>query len=154
MGYDGGYSTVKSYVKKVKRTTRRIPAEIRFETIPGIQMQADWGELEYVIVDGIKKKLYCFNAVLGYSRMRYVEFTLDCKTETFIQCHPCYAGKLFSPHSISPRAKVGLSGSLSILWSHGTPVPRLNIPVFAIFEKARHFQTIRRYGWVLLRRYT
>jgi transposase len=86
-GYDGGYSTVKSYVKKVKRTTRRVPAEIRFETRPGIQMQVDWGELEYVIVDGLKKKLYCFNAVLGYSRMRYIEFTLDCGTETFIQCH-------------------------------------------------------------------
>ena len=87
MGYDGGYSTVKSYVKMVKRTTRRVPAEIRFETRPGIQMQVDWGELEYVIMDGIKKKLYCFNAVLGYSRMRYIEFTLDCRTETFIQCH-------------------------------------------------------------------
>jgi len=87
MGYDGGYSTVKSYVKMVKRTTRRVPAEIRFETRPGVQMQVDWGELEDIIVDGIKKKLYCFNGVLGYSRMRYIEFTLDCKTETFIQCH-------------------------------------------------------------------
>lgn len=87
MGYEGGYSTVKYYVKKVKRTTRRIPAEIRFETRPGIQMQVDWSEIEDIIVDGMKRKLYCFNAVLGYSRMRYIEFTLDCKTETFIQCH-------------------------------------------------------------------
>ena len=85
-GYPGGYTTVKEFVRSVKRS-QRIPAEYRYETGPGIQAQVDWGEMARVIVDGIKKKVYCFVMVLGYSRAPYVEFTTDCKTETFIQGH-------------------------------------------------------------------
>ena len=86
MGYPGGYTLVKKFVRYIKRN-KRIPAEYRFETGPGIQAQADWSEMENIIIDGIETKLYCFNMVLGFSRMRYVEFTIDTKTETFIQCH-------------------------------------------------------------------
>jgi len=86
MGYPGGYTLVKEFVRTIKRN-KRIPAEYRYETGPGIQAQADWGEIEKIIVDGIETKLYCFTMVLGYSRTRYVEFTIDTKTETFIQCH-------------------------------------------------------------------
>jgi len=85
-GYTGSYTTVKNFVRPIKRS-KGIPAEYRYETKPGIQSQVDWAEFGHVIVDGIKKKLHCFTMVLGYSRMRYVEFTLDTKTETFIQCH-------------------------------------------------------------------
>ena len=73
---------------------------------------------------------------------------------TFHTCHPCYTGKSLSSHSTSPRAKVGHSGALSLQRVCENPVHRLSIPVFAIFEKARHFQTIRQYGWVPLRCYT
>jgi len=38
-------------------------------------------------MDGKTPKLYCFNMVLGYSRMRYVEFTLSIDVYTLIQCH-------------------------------------------------------------------
>lgn len=86
LGYPGGYTLVKEFVRTIKRN-KRIPAEYRYETGPGIQAQADWGEIEKIIVDGIETKLYCFTMVLGYSRTRYVEFTIDTKTETFIQCH-------------------------------------------------------------------
>jgi transposase len=37
--------------------------------------------------DGRVRKAYCFSIVLGYSRMRYVEFTLSTDTSTLIQCH-------------------------------------------------------------------
>jgi len=40
-----------------------------------------------VTVDGKTRKLYCFNMILGYSRMKFVEFTLQTDTATFIQCH-------------------------------------------------------------------
>ncbi|AKB55958.1 Mobile element protein [Methanosarcina barkeri 227] len=33
------------------------------------------------------KKLYCFNIILGYSGMSYVEFTLSIDTPTLIQYH-------------------------------------------------------------------
>ncbi len=85
-GYPGSYTIVKEFVRTIKRS-KQIPAEYRYETAPGIQSQVDWGEVDRIMVDGKMKKLYCFAMVLGYSRMRYVEFTLDVKTETFIQCH-------------------------------------------------------------------
>jgi len=85
-GYTGSYTIVKDFVRPLKRS-RQIPAEYRYETGPGIQAQVDWGEVDTIVVDGRKRKLYCFAMVLGYSRTRYTEFTLDTRTETFIQCH-------------------------------------------------------------------
>ena len=34
-----------------------------------------------------EKKLYCFLMILGYSRMRYIEFVTDMSTDTLIRCH-------------------------------------------------------------------
>ena len=86
MGFDGGKTIVKDFVQKV-RPEQGIPAVFRYETKPGIQAQVDWGEMGTVEVDGKVKKLFCFNMILGYSRMRYVEFTLSTDTQTLIQCH-------------------------------------------------------------------
>lgn len=86
MGYSGSYTIVKDYVRTIKRS-KGIPAEYRYETGPGVQSQVDWGEVDRIIVDGRTRKLYCFSMILGYSRTRYVEFTLDLRTETFIQAH-------------------------------------------------------------------
>ena len=44
-------------------------------------------KLGKVEVDGKIKKLFFFSMILGYSRMRYVEFTLSTDTSTLIQCH-------------------------------------------------------------------
>ena len=42
---------------------------------------------EYVRGNGKWKKLYCFLMILGYSRMRYIEFVTDMSTNTLIRCH-------------------------------------------------------------------
>lgn len=84
-----GYTTVQEYIKKVN-DERIKTATVRFETIPGLQAQVDWGFFEnYHIVDenGEIKKLYCFLMILGYSRMRYIEFVTDMSTSTLIKCH-------------------------------------------------------------------
>ena len=49
----------------------------------------DWGFFEDHLVyeDGRWKKLYCFLMILGYSRMRYIEFVTDMSTNTLIRCH-------------------------------------------------------------------
>lgn len=86
MGFDGGETIVKDFVRKV-RPEQGVPAVLRYETKPGVQAQVDWGELGTVEIDGKIKKLYCFNMILGYSRIRYVEFTLSIDTSTLIQCH-------------------------------------------------------------------
>ncbi|KKG94227.1 integrase, partial [Methanosarcina mazei] len=86
MGFDGGKTIVKDFVREV-RPKQGVPAILRYETKPGVQAQVDWGELGTIEVDGKLKKLFCFNMILGYSRMRYVEFTLSIDTSTLIQCH-------------------------------------------------------------------
>ena len=64
-------------------------ATVRFETMPGKQGQMDWGFFEdhTVYEDGKWKRLYCFLLVLGYSRMRYIEFVTDMSTNVLIRCH-------------------------------------------------------------------
>ena len=88
MGFDGGYSIVKAYVSSRKMDLNEKVA-VRFETMPGKQGQMDWGFFEDHLVyeDGKWKKLYCFLMILGYSRMRYIEFVTDMSTNTLIRCH-------------------------------------------------------------------
>jgi transposase len=86
IGYDGGKTIVKDFVRKV-RPKLGVPAVLRYETKPGVQSQVDWGELGTVEIDGKFKKLFCFSMILGYSRMRYVEFTFSTDTPTLIQSH-------------------------------------------------------------------
>jgi transposase len=85
-GFTGKYTIVKDFVRKV-RPKIGVPAVYRCETKPGIQGQVDWAECGYIDIDGEKRKLYCFTIVLGYSRMRYAEFTLRKDVFTLIQCH-------------------------------------------------------------------
>jgi transposase len=86
MGFTGKYTIVKDFVHEV-RPKIGVPAIYRYETKPGIQAQVDWAECGYIEIDGEKRKLYCFTMVLGYSRMRYAEFTLRIDVFTLIQCH-------------------------------------------------------------------
>ena len=84
-----GYTTIQEYVKKSKINYNH-QATVRFETMPGLQGQVDWGFFEnYTVTDrnGEEKKLYCFLMILGYSRMRYIEFVTDMSTQTLIRCH-------------------------------------------------------------------
>ena len=83
------YTSVQQYVKSQKDEYNH-QATVRFETMPGEQGQVDWGFFEnYRVIDEYEKehKLYCFLMILGYSRMRYIEFVTDMTTETLIRCH-------------------------------------------------------------------
>ncbi len=86
MGYDGGYTILKDYCHELRKD-RRIQAVYRYETDPGKQSQVDFGEFGYIDIDGKHRKLYAFSTILGYSRMRYVEFTTDISTENVIRMH-------------------------------------------------------------------
>ena len=85
-GYPGSYTTVKRLCR-VLRNDRSIQAVYRYETEPGKQSQVDFGEFGYIDIDGKHRKLYAFSMILGYSRMRYVEFTTDISTENVIKMH-------------------------------------------------------------------
>jgi transposase len=86
MGFTGQYTIVKDFVRKV-RPEYGVVAVLRYETKPGVQSQVDWSEFGRIEIDGKIKKLYCFNMILGYSRMRYIEFTLSIDVNTLIKCH-------------------------------------------------------------------
>jgi len=85
-GFTGKYTIVKDFVREV-RPKSTVHAVYRYETKPGIQSQVDWAECGRIDIDNESRKLYCFTMVLGYSRMRYVEFTLHIDVHTLIQCH-------------------------------------------------------------------
>ena len=85
-GYDGGYTILKDYCSTVRKD-RRIPAVYRYETDPGKQSQVDFGDFGRIEMDGISRKLYAFSMILGFSRMRYAEFTTDISTENVIKMH-------------------------------------------------------------------
>jgi transposase len=88
MGSDSKYTIVKQYVA-TKKSELNEKATVRFETMAGLQGQVDWAFFEdyRVTESGEEKKLYCFLMILGYSRMRYIEFVTDMTTTTLIRCH-------------------------------------------------------------------
>jgi len=85
-GYDGRYTLVKEFVRPIKRD-KAIAAELRFETKPGEQAQVDWFHFGPIEVDGQRKTLWCFSMILSFSRARFITYTTDVTTPTFIQAH-------------------------------------------------------------------
>jgi len=85
-GFTGSYDIVRRYVREVKEERNRV-AYVRFETMPGLQAQVDFGDFLVQEADGSWKKIYCFVIVLGYSRHMYVEFVERCTMSVFLACH-------------------------------------------------------------------
>jgi len=77
---------VKDYIRTI-RPQAPVQAVLRYETKPGVQAQVDWGECGRIEEDGRVRKVYCFSMILGYSRMRYMVFTLSTDVSALIQCH-------------------------------------------------------------------
>lgn len=85
MGYTGGITILKDLTRPM-RIRRREPV-VRFETAPGVQAQADWGELGRITMNGAPTNLYLFVYILGYSRAMYAEVVTSSDTATLIECH-------------------------------------------------------------------
>ena len=85
-GYQGSLTTVKNYCRNyVKEKTEE--ATVRFETNPGFQCQIDWKE-DFTLVSKTGE-IFTFNvflAILGYSRYKYIELTLDRSQTTLFRC--------------------------------------------------------------------
>jgi transposase len=85
-GYPGKETMVRDFINEL-RDEKEYHAVKRFETLPGQQAQVDWAIMGKIIENGEEKQLCCFVIVLGYSRIRYVEFTTSMILPIFIQCH-------------------------------------------------------------------
>jgi len=85
-GYAGKATILGDYLRQVRPTIPVLP-EIRYETPPGEMAQCDWSECLVSHPDGSERKVNCFSMILGYSRMRYIEFTMSQDLQTFLACH-------------------------------------------------------------------
>jgi transposase len=83
-GYRGRISLVRKYVRQVRPDRRRVYQEVHYE--PGQALQVDWGECGSVQVGGTKRKVSVFVAVLCYSRLMFIEFTLSQRKAEFYRC--------------------------------------------------------------------
>jgi len=98
-GFPGCYDTVKRFVSPL-RTGVFQEATMRFETPPGRQGQADWGQC-WTTIAGKGVKVHLFVMTLGYSRRLYAEATLDEKLPSFLRCHEAAFAHLGGvPHEI------------------------------------------------------
>jgi transposase len=80
-GYTGSVSIVRRYLRKVRPARGRVYQEVHYE--PGQAMQVDWGECSRVQIGNTTRKVSVFVAVLCYSRLIYIEFTLSQRKEEF-----------------------------------------------------------------------
>ncbi len=86
LGYTGGITILKDYLRTVRPApAKRIPY-IRFESAPGEQMQIDWGHFGSLNYGVTPRKLYALAVIECYSRMLYVEFTHSQKQQNLHQC--------------------------------------------------------------------
>lgn len=84
-GFEGGYSTVRDYIRKIKADNQK--AYMVIQTLPGEESQVDFGYIGTLNVGGKRKKAWVFIMTLSYSRYMFVKIVFDQKVKTFIQCH-------------------------------------------------------------------
>ena len=83
-GYTGSAITVRRYVRSIRPARGRVYQEVHYE--PAQAMQVDWGECGRVQVGNTTRKVSVLVAVLCYSRLIYIEFTLSQRKAEFYRC--------------------------------------------------------------------
>ena len=83
LGYIGGRSVLQEFLTAEYRKMKLVDDPVvRFETLPGEQMQVDWTTIRWG-----KSPIYGFVAAMGYSRNTFVHFTDNMEAETLVRCH-------------------------------------------------------------------
>jgi transposase len=80
-GYAGSAITIRRYLRTIRAARGRVYQEVHYE--PAQAMQVDWGECGRVQLGGTTRKVSVFVAVLCYSRLIYIEFTLSQRKAEF-----------------------------------------------------------------------
>lgn len=80
-GFRGSVTLVRRYLHGRRPTRSRVYQEVNYE--PGEAVQVDWGECGRLAVGGTSRKVSVFVAVLCYSRLMYIEFTLSQRKADF-----------------------------------------------------------------------
>jgi transposase len=87
-GFAGSYSVVRDRVRGI-RPARSVGYEVRFETPPGEQAQVDFARFEVEFADepGMKRIVWLFSMVLGYSRLIWARFVRHQDLQSVLRCH-------------------------------------------------------------------
>jgi transposase len=87
-GYTGGYSSLRNCVRDL-RPPSTAGFEARFETPPGEQAQVDFAHFEVEFTDepGVKRIVWLFSMVLGYSRLIWARFVVHQDLQSVLRCH-------------------------------------------------------------------
>ena len=87
-GFPGGYTAVRDGVRDL-RPARSAGFEVRFETPPGEQAQVDFArfDVEFADAPGVKRIVWLFSMVLGYSRLIWARFVVHQDLQSVLRCH-------------------------------------------------------------------
>ncbi len=85
LGYDGGETMVKEYVREIRPKPARRPA-LRFETGPGVQAQVDLSPYK-IVLGTVLTEVVCFSYVQAWSRWRFFFFVRHADRFTVMLCH-------------------------------------------------------------------
>lgn len=80
-GYRGKIGVVREYLRRVRPHDGRVYQEVFYE--PGEAVQVDWGNCGQLEIGKTKRRVSVLVAVLCYSRMIYIEFTLSQRKAEF-----------------------------------------------------------------------
>lgn len=83
-GYQGSTCVLRRYLRKIRPARGRVYQEVHYQ--PAQAMQVDWGECGRVQVGSTTRKVSVFVAVLCYSRLLYIDFTLSQRKAEFYRC--------------------------------------------------------------------
>ncbi|RLE09785.1 IS21 family transposase [Candidatus Aerophobetes bacterium] len=85
-GYTGGITILRDWMKPFRDEEKQV-AELRFETEPGRQAQADWASFGQIFHQGTWHPLSGFIMKLGYSRCHFLTFTISQDLEHLLESH-------------------------------------------------------------------
>ena len=80
-GYTGSAIVIRRYLRTVRPARGRVYQEVHYE--PAQAMQDDWGDCGRVRIGTTTRKVSVFVAVLCYSRLMFIEFTLSQRKAEF-----------------------------------------------------------------------
>jgi transposase len=80
-GYRGGVGLVRRYLRQSRPARGRVYQEVFYE--PGEALQVDWGDCGRLTIGQTPRRVSVFVAVLCYSRLCYIEFSLSQRKAEF-----------------------------------------------------------------------
>lgn len=83
-GYRGGITLVRDYLRAIRPARERVYQEVFYD--PGEAVQVDWGACGRLKIGGTSRRVSVLVAVLCYSRLCYIEFSLSEHKADFYRC--------------------------------------------------------------------